>query len=70
MSEGEIIDELLALEMPYGFFRPDSGVRACMDSLRHGGPHHQVLNRGRCTGAWSRFCEAVPGDRFGRIVPF
>jgi L-arabinose isomerase len=62
VSEGEILDtdELPALEMPYGFFRPDSGVRACMDAwLRLGGPHHQVLNPGRRTGAWKRFCEAA-----------
>jgi L-arabinose isomerase len=62
VSEGEILDteELPALEMPYGFFRPDSGVRACMDAwLRHGGPHHQVLNPGRQAAAWERFCEAA-----------
>ena len=36
------------------------GVRACMDAwLRAGGPHHQVLNRGRVAGAWERFCEAA-----------
>ncbi len=61
-SEGEILDseELPQLEMPYGFFRPDSGVRACMDGwLRYGGPHHQVLNSGRVAGAWARFCEAA-----------
>jgi L-arabinose isomerase len=44
--------------MPYGFFRPDSGVRACMDAwLRLGGPHHQVLNPGRQAPAWRTFCE-------------
>jgi L-arabinose isomerase len=62
VSEGEILDseELPALEMPYGFFHPDSGVRACMDGwLRAGGPHHQVLNRGRVAGAWALFCEAA-----------
>ena len=62
MSEGEILDteELPALEMPYGFFRPDSGVRGCMDAwLHNGGPHHQVLNRGHRTAAWARFCEAA-----------
>ena len=31
--------------MPYGLFRPDAGLRGCMDAwLRLGGPHHQVLN--------------------------
>jgi L-arabinose isomerase len=62
VSEGEILDSesLPTLEMPYGFFRPDSGVAACMDNwLRQGGPHHQVLNRGRVAGAWERFCEAA-----------
>jgi L-arabinose isomerase len=60
VSEGEILDtdELPALEMPYGFFRPDSGVRECMNAwLRLGGPHHQVLNQGRRAAAWRVFCE-------------
>src|SRR3954452_5342165 len=62
VSEGEILDsdELPALEMPYGLFRPDSGVKTCMDAwLRLGGPHHQVLNPGRHAGAWEAFCEAA-----------
>jgi L-arabinose isomerase len=62
VSPGEILDseELPALEMPYGFFRPRSGVRACMNAwLRGGGPHHQVLNRGDCVAAWAHFCEAA-----------
>jgi L-arabinose isomerase len=46
--------------MPYGFFRPDSGVRTCMDAwLRLGGSHHQVLNPGRHAGAWEAFCAAA-----------
>jgi L-arabinose isomerase len=60
VSEGEVLDtdELPALEMPYGFFRPDSGVRECMNAwLRLGGPHHQVLNPGRQAQAWRTFCE-------------
>jgi L-arabinose isomerase len=60
VSEGEILDteELPALEMPYGFFRPDTGVRGCMNAwLRLGGPHHQVLNPGRQAEAWRVFCE-------------
>jgi L-arabinose isomerase len=62
VSEGEILDaeELPALEMPYGFFRPDSGVEGCMDAwLRAGGPHHEVLNRGRVAARWERFCAAA-----------
>ena len=60
VSEGEVLDtdELPHLEMPYGQFRPDSGLRDCMDSwLRLGGPHHQVLNPGRQAQAWRSFSE-------------
>jgi L-arabinose isomerase len=60
VSEGEVLDteELPALEMPYGRFRPDTGVRACMDAwLRLGGPHHQILNPGRQADAWRVFSE-------------
>ena len=56
------------LEMPYGLFRPASGVRQCMNAwLRLGGPHHQVLNpgtgqrTGRSSASWpawsSRRCD-------------
>jgi L-arabinose isomerase len=57
--EGEVLDtdELPALEMPYGFFRPDTGLRTCMDRwLALGGPHHQVLNPGRRSEDWRVFC--------------
>ena len=60
VSEGEIIDtdELPKLEMPYGQFRPRSGVRDCMHAwLRLGGPHHQVLNPGHRAADWELFCE-------------
>ncbi len=60
VAEGEVLDtdELPHLEMPYGHFRPDSGVRDCMDAwLRLGGPHHQVLNPGRQAHAWQLFSE-------------
>lgn len=60
VAEGEVLDtaELPHLEMPYGHFRPESGVRDCMDAwLRLGGPHHQVLNPGRQAHAWQRFSE-------------
>jgi L-arabinose isomerase len=60
VSEGEVTDsdELPRLEMPYGRFRPATGVRACMDAWLHaGGPHHQVLNPGHCADSWRVFCE-------------
>jgi L-arabinose isomerase len=60
VAEGEILDtdELPALEMPYGNFRPVRGVRDCMNAwLRLGGPHHQVLNPGHLAADWAVFCE-------------
>jgi L-arabinose isomerase len=60
VSEGEVLsrDELPNLEMPYGFFRPASGVRECMNAwLRLGGPHHQVLNPGHVASSWEVFGE-------------
>ena len=62
VSEGEILDtdELPGLEMPYGFFRPVTGVAECANGwLRAGGPHHQVLNPGHRTRDWRTFCETT-----------
>ena len=53
--------------MPWGRFRPDVGVRACLDAwLRLGGPHHQVMNLGRHADAWQAFCEQA-GVEFAPI---
>jgi L-arabinose isomerase len=60
VAEGEVLDteELPSLEMPYGTFRPDSGVRDCLNAwLRLGGPHHQVMHLGRHLASWRIFCE-------------
>ena len=60
VGEGEVLerDELPKLEMPYGFFKPSSGVRECMNAwLRLGGSHHQVLNPGHTAAAWEVFGE-------------
>ena len=62
VSEGEILDtdELPGLEMPYGFFRPATGVEECANGwLRAGGPHHQVLNPGHRAADWRTFCETT-----------
>jgi L-arabinose isomerase len=59
VSEGEILDSqvLPALEMPYGQFKPATGVRACMDDwLRNGGTHHMVMNLGHRAVDWRVFC--------------
>ncbi len=45
-AAGEILDEcsLKKIDMPYMFFRPQSGVRACVTAwLEHGGTHHETV---------------------------
>ena len=57
VSTGEILDteELPNVEMPYFHFKPDSGVRECLDGwLSHGGTHHQCLHLGDQSGRWAR----------------
>jgi L-arabinose isomerase len=59
VAEGENLDsqELPALEMPYGQFRPSSGLRECLNGwLAAGGPHHEVMNLGHHAASWRVFC--------------
>jgi L-arabinose isomerase len=69
VAEGENLDtqELPALEMPYGQFRPASGVRACLNGwLAAGGPHHEVMNLGHHAAAWRDFA-VLAGIEFVQV---
>jgi L-arabinose isomerase len=69
VAEGEVLDsqELPALEMPYGQFRPDTGVRACLNGwLANGGPHHQAFNLGHHAETWKVFCQ-LTGIEFVQV---
>ena len=69
VAEGENLDsvELPALEMPYGQFRPASGLRQCLNGwLAHGGPHHEVMNLGHHAADWKVFCE-LTGMEFVQV---
>jgi L-arabinose isomerase len=71
VCEGEILDseELPALEMPYGRFRPDGGIRHTLNAwMKAGGPHHEVMNLGRYASAWKVFCE-LTGIEFCDLRP-
>jgi L-arabinose isomerase len=60
VAEGENLDsqELPALQMPYGQFRPASGLRRCLNGwLAAGGPHHEVMNLGHHAASWQVFCQ-------------
>jgi L-arabinose isomerase len=69
VAEGENLDsqELPALEMPYGQFRPASGVRACLNGwLTAGAPHHEVMNLGHHAASWRVFCQ-LAGIEFVQV---
>ena len=69
VAEGENLDsqELPALEMPYGQFRPASGLRACLNGwLSAGGPHHEVMNLGHHAADWKVFCQ-LAGIEFVQV---
>jgi L-arabinose isomerase len=53
--------------MPYGQFRPASGVRACLNGwLAAGGPHHEVMNLGHHAAAW-RDLAVLAGIEFVQV---
>jgi len=62
VAKGTILDteELPKVEMPYFHFKPDSGVRTCMDRwLKNGGTHHQCLHLGDQTKRWQMLCHIL-----------
>ena len=69
VAEGENLDTppLPALEMPYGQFRPASGLRQCLNGwLTAGGPHHEVMNLGQHAADWEVFCR-LAGIEFVQV---
>jgi L-arabinose isomerase len=69
VAEGEVLDSppLPALEMPYGQFRPESGLRQCLNGwLTAGGPHHEVMNLGHHAADWEVFCR-LAGIEFVQV---
>jgi L-arabinose isomerase len=58
VATGKILDTdtLPNVKMPYFHFRPDSGVRRCLDGwLENGGTHHQCLHLGDVSRRWDMF---------------
>lgn len=59
-APGEMLgkDDLNNCEMPYFFWRPDSGVTNCIRGwLKNGGTHHEVINLGDVADRWQMLCE-------------
>ncbi|MBR2048144.1 MAG: arabinose isomerase [Oscillospiraceae bacterium] len=61
-SKGQILDkcDLRKCDMPYMFFRPDSGVRQCVKSwLEQGGTHHETVVLGDCSDRVRLLCRLI-----------
>lgn len=55
LARGEILakSDLQRCEMPYFFWRPESGVERCVEGwLRNAGTHHEVINLGDVSRRW------------------
>lgn len=62
VSKGEILpkSDLKRCDMPYIFYRPNTGVENCIEAwLRNGGTHHEVINLGDCTSRWKMLCDML-----------
>ncbi len=69
VSVGQILptDVMPNLQMPYFFYRPDSGMKPCINGwLKHGGSHHQCLNMGDVSSRWQHLCTML-GIEFVRV---
>ena len=59
-ATGDILpkNDLIGCEMPYSFWRPDSGVTTCVENwLRAGGTHHEVISLGDVSARWKMLCD-------------
>lgn len=62
LAKGEILDKsnLTGCEMPYFFWRPNSGIERCVESwLKFGGTHHEVINLGDVSHRWEMLCRML-----------
>jgi L-arabinose isomerase len=62
VAKGEILpkSDLRRCEMPYIFFRPDSGIEPCVEAwLRNAGTHHEVINLGDRSRRWKMLCDML-----------
>lgn len=59
VARGEILPktDMERCEMPYIFFKPRSGIEACVKAwVVNGGTHHEVINLGDVSARWKMLC--------------
>jgi L-arabinose isomerase len=62
LALGDILEknDLTGCEMPYFFWRPDSGIEKCVESwLALGGTHHEVISLGDVRTRWKMLCKML-----------
>jgi len=62
LSMGDILPktDLKRAEMPYIWYRPDTGVESCVEGwLKAGGTHHEVINLGDVARRWTMLCDML-----------
>lgn len=59
VAQGQMLpkSDMQNCEMPYFFWKPDSGLENCIEGwLRAGGTHHEVINIGDVRRRWKMWC--------------
>jgi L-arabinose isomerase len=62
LAKGEILpkSDMKRCEMPYIFWRPDSGIENCVEAwLYNAGTHHEVINLGDVSRRWKFLCNML-----------
>ncbi|MDL2257704.1 arabinose isomerase [Eubacteriales bacterium OttesenSCG-928-K08] len=62
LAKGEILpkSDLKRCEMPYIFWRPESGIEACVEGwLQNAGTHHEVINIGEVSRRWKMLAKML-----------
>jgi L-arabinose isomerase len=62
LAKGEILpkSDLKRCEMPYFFWKPDSGIEECVEGwLYNAGTHHEVINLGDVSSRWKMFAKML-----------
>lgn len=62
VAKGEILpkSDMRRCDMPYIFFRPDSGIETCVENwVRNAGTHHEVINPGNIALRWKMLCDML-----------
>ncbi|MEI7616684.1 MAG: arabinose isomerase, partial [Actinomycetota bacterium] len=62
VAKGEILpkSDMHRCDMPYIFFRPDSGIESCIENwVRNAGTHHEVINFGNIAPRWKMLSDML-----------